>query len=174
MSRVDALEVLVLDGGLLTEWLACRYEATDKPWRFGRFQKHALRTPTDVVSFENLLKRYPNRLYMSAYAIAEVQRHARDTEDKQRPESRRAFWTCVDAALKTLSIHERHLPWLTLDRSLVVEFGPADASLVALAQELTSQRARPCIATTDRRLRLRCAELQVTARDVYELMHPDA
>jgi len=190
MSHVKALEVLILDGGVLTEWLACRYEATDKSWRFGRFQKHALRTPTDVASFEKLLERYPNRLpdmtqpmevhaelsdvYMSAYAIAEVQRHARDTENKKRPESRRAFWTCVDVALEKLIIHERHLPWLRLDRSLVVDFGPADASLIALAQELTSEGARPCIATMDRGLRLRCAHLQVTARDVYELMNPDA
>jgi len=171
MSRAEAL---ILDGGVLTEWLACRYEAIDRSFRFRHFQKHALRTPTDVASFENLLKRYPNRLYMSAYAIAEVQRHARDTEDKKRPESRRAFWSCVDVALEGLPIHEQHVPWLDLDRSLVIELGPADASLVAVAQKLTSQGVRSCIATTDRRLRLRCANLQVTARDVYELMNPDA
>jgi len=154
-------------------WLVATRQSTDHGGSC-TFRSTHWRTPTDVASFENLLKRYAKpalhvRLRDRRSAAART-RH----RGQEATESRRVFWSCVDAVLEKLPIHEEHLPWLSLDRSLVIEFGPADASLVALAQKLTSQGVRPCIATTDRRLHLRCHSLQVTARDVYELMTPDA
>jgi hypothetical protein len=138
MSRAEAL---ILDGGVLTEWLACRYEAADRSWRFGHFQKHALRTPTDVASFENLLKRYPNRLYMSAYAIAEVQRHARDTEDRSDPNhAERSGLASTSPSRGFPFTSSMYRGSISIDHSSLNSDPPMQAS----SRSLKSSRVRAC------------------------------
>jgi hypothetical protein len=119
---------------------------------------------------------YPDKVHMSAYAIAEVQRHARDGEKacsaSHRAEFRRVFWRSVVDLLKATPICEHHIVWTNLDENLLHDYGPADASLIAVARHLTRERQRPCIVTSDGPLRFRCAhrDLDLPARDPHELL----
>jgi hypothetical protein len=69
------------------------------------------------------------------------------------------------------AIHERHIVWSDLDPVLCREFGPADASLIAVAQGLIS-RGRPRVITSDNKLRLRCKQLDapILGDDPWELI----
>ncbi|HET7502925.1 MAG TPA: hypothetical protein VFK02_18020 [Kofleriaceae bacterium] len=113
---------------------------------------------------------------MSAYAIAEVQRHVRDFERAcqapHRDVFRRDYWHEVKQALQERGVHEHHVRWTELDEELVRDYGPADASLVALTRDLTRQRQQPCMITADRQLRHRCSwpDLELRARDPDELL----
>jgi hypothetical protein len=170
----DRTDCLVLDGGVLTEWLCARYEARGSTWP-SKFQRHFLQLPHDLPVWERVLRQYAGKLYMSAYAIAEVQRHVRDGEraNRDRAAFRSACWRAMHEALDAHPMIERHILWTGLDEALLHEYGPADASLTALAQHLTSQGKRPCIVTSDSSLRIRCQrDLQILARDPYELLAP--
>ena len=86
MSRLQAgIGCLVLDGGVLIEWFRSRYAALVRPWPATGFQPHFQHSDRDLSAWERVLKQYPGKIYMSAYAIAEVQRHVRDGERVDGP-----------------------------------------------------------------------------------------
>lgn len=115
---------------------------------------------------------------MSAYSIAEVQRHVRDAEGEHRSEQakgefRRACWRAIREALQRFPVHERHILWGDLDEDLMDDYGPADASLVTLTRQLTRPGHRPCIVTLDNPLRGRCRKLDLAAKHPDEFVQPE-
>jgi len=172
---------LVLDAGIIMEWLVRRYEIDEGcTWPDQTFTIKILNIPAYLSAFEEVLSAHPQRLHMSAYAIAEVQKHERSAEcalkdrhpgsaDKPIMRFRSAFWARTSAAFGLRPIEEHHVKWLNLDDALLRDFGPADASLVAVAQRLNGDLIPQAI-TPDARLRARCHDIGVKALDPWELV----
>ena len=176
-SLQGGVDCLVLDGGVLIEWFCWRYTVlAERSWPANGFQLRFLRSSGEMVAWERALRRYPGRTHMSAYAIAEVQRHVRDGERASRAhqvEFRRTCWRAVQEALRLCPVREHHIVWTDLEEALLHDYGPADASLVKLAQDLTREGRRPCIVTQDGALRNCCRRSDLHARDPHELIAPE-
>jgi len=167
---------LVLDSGVLMEWFICSYEnRTEAEWPNTRFNLHFLRSPGDLRRWEGALRRYPGKLYMSAYSIAEVQRHVRDAEKEcyNKQDFRQGCWRTIQEVLQRFPVHEHHISWTALDEGLLHDHGPADASIVTITRQLMRQGHRPCIVTLDGPLRGRCRRLDLAAQHPDELVQPE-
>lgn len=178
-KREAAFDCLVLDGGVLTEWFRALYVAGGRTWpskTSRRFTRHFLTEPYGLRAWERVLSWYPNKLHISSYAIAEVQRHVQDSEEanseRMEGDFRRACWRNIYTALAKYPVQEHHVPWTLLNKDLLHDYGPADASLVELAWKLRIGRQRPCIVTTDGDLRRRCTEpdLGLSTKDPNALL----
>lgn len=162
------LPVLILDGGVLSEWLVERFEAEHgKNWPTQTFHRHFLHDPNDLSKWEAGLKRYPSRIVASAYALAEVQRHVRDWEKSPKARGQKAFrlrfWGTARDTFLDFPVTEKHVEWTALPTDAVLAFGPADASLVALGKSFAGE-GRPCLGVTcDEPLRLHCQTQGVKA-----------
>jgi hypothetical protein len=166
---------LIIDCGVLMEWLITEYEtSTHRKWP-GRFQRHVLDSPERREAFQQLLAEYPGRIVLSAYTIAEVQRHQRDAEkaSRQHPgihDLCERFWGRAISSLKDRKVSERHEPLLDLKADLVCAFGPADAGLIGVSRTLTKEGKIPLIAAHDRSLVMKCRELDVSAEQLDDLL----
>ena len=173
------LDWLVIDGGTFTEWLIRRYELEAACAWPGNFEVTTFRLSMNREAFELGLRAHPARLCVSAYSMAELQRLERDAEQcfrrvpREMSSFRSAFWASVQGAFELFCFNERHVVWTQLDRDLVEEYGPADASVIAVAQDLIATgTVRARILSGDADLRNRCRTLvpPVSAIDPWEFI----
>ncbi|MGE0820877.1 MAG: hypothetical protein AB7G75_00425 [Candidatus Binatia bacterium] len=78
------------------------------------------------------------------------------------------FWRMVVRELRQMNVEERWISFVSLEQTLLEDFGPTDATLIRCAQE-TGEERMP-ILTHDRSLHGRCRRLQISCKLTSELL----
>ena len=104
--------------------------------------------------------------------FVEVGRLARDELGRSAGQSRgmslTPFWRIAIRELQQMNADERWARFLSLDQTLIEEFGPTDAALIRCAEEMGEERVE--ILTHDEALRGRCLRLHVSCILTSEIL----
>ncbi len=104
--------------------------------------------------------------------FVEIGRLARDQLGRSTGQSRELplapFWRVATRELRQMGVEERWVSFLSLDQTLLEDFGPTDATLIRCAQEAGEERVQ--ILTHDHPLYGRCRSQQISCKLTSEIL----
>lgn len=156
-----AREWYILDTGPLLELLVIRYqESFGAKWPDPHFQIHSLVTSADVSMFTAFLAGARGRLRTTAGVVAEMNRTVQEARKFGGPAVPARFWSLAREEFRQLQVDERLVRLLDMQSRSLSEFGPTDASLLALAD--AEDTPKPCtVLTGDSDFFRRCGSARV-------------
>ncbi len=166
-------EHFVLDTGPLLEFLVLRYQTeTGARWPDSFFQFQALPTRLDREDFEKFLKVNSGRLATSSGVAAEMHRFLQRAEDscgwRQRQGLRDRFWRLVCGKFRELKMGEDAIRLIEMAETILIDYGPVDASLLELAKRPVEHVDRVVVLTSDGRFLKLCQKKEIPAEFVAD------
>ena len=153
--------LLLLDTGPIRELVSYR-AVQDLRLEYLRGDLSFLRERREYEKFALFLAQFSAKT-TTASVVAELYRWIRG--NKQQIST---LWELAYDEFKKMNMHEEVVKLLEMERELVVQCGPADASLLSLAQRHAG--ADPTVITSDRKLWRECSRVEVDAFHVDEIM----
>lgn len=166
-------EHFLLDTGPLQELLVLRFQAeSGRKWPDATFQPQALLTRLDREDFPKFVEANRGYLGTSSGVVTEtygfLQRAEKKLPTEARADFRQRFWRLVCATFRDLGMAERTMPVVEMAQHVLVDYGPTDTGLLALAMHSVKEISRVVVLTADGRLRELCLRHEIQAEFVSD------
>lgn len=161
-DHLQRSELLILDTGLIRELVLFHavdrygFEGLRRDLRFFMDRE----TRDKCGRFINLFR----KKITTASAVAELNYWIRETEKL----GQQRLWIRVCEEFKEMNLVEEVVPLGAMDVNLVMNFGPVDASLIALARH--HDMHKPVLLTIEAPLCGQCAKLNITSKHIQDVL----
>ena len=161
-DHLQRSELLILDTGLIRELVLFHavdrygFEGLRRDLRFFMDRE----TRDKCGRFISLFR----KKITTASAVAELNYWIRETEEL----GRERLWTRVCDEFKEMNLVEEVVPLGRMDVTLVMNYGPVDASLITLARH--HELDKPVLLTIDGLLCGQCAKLNIRSKHIHDVL----